>query len=385
MLDTRQAVRSITSLAQRLDDLPRSELAAVAREAARIEAELALTSSRWLAGAPDADQVGAGVQFALAGIESGPAVKALETASQWSARQDAPQLAERVVTMNLELAQLCLLGALAQFSRGAAAERALQPPVAEAGAEGPPPAPPPPGGGAADGVDLAVLRNIATYHREHERFYTQAITETAVDLYREANKLRILAGVWLVAPAAEPTSGVDYRAPQYQAAGCVDLNALAAIPAIGVLFMEGEGEPAEIRVMKAKLQGLAGAWLHAGQWLAGKMVAAWGREQALYRPELIELALPRFNTIATNWRGARQTQLAGRVLGLAVAALQGIQLQASAVRASRQETGGRLLHAAWIIVTAGQIQARNGAFLADNDRNWTAYLDGLARLRKLGA
>src|SRR5262245_60891376 len=103
--------------------------------------------------------------------------------------------------------------------------------------------------------DREAMHNIATYHREHERYYTMSQLELAADLAREANRLKIVADAWLRRDgSADPGSGaVDYANPRFQAAGCPDLNALGAIAVIGVLFMEGEREPAEIRTLKGKL------------------------------------------------------------------------------------------------------------------------------------
>jgi len=231
--------------------------------------------------------------------------------------------------------------------------------------------------GAAE-MDIGVLRNIASFHREHERFYTLNITDAAADLYREANKLRIVAGVWLKDAAETPTASIDFSLPQYQAAGCVDLNALSAIAAIGVLFMEGEAEPGEIRVMKGKFESLAASWSHVGQWLASKMDAAWEREQAVFVPNLIEVAQARFNTITTNWRGAREMHLAGQLLTRAATQLQAMNFSAAAIRAERSAAGQRLLEIAGTLSLAGQIKARSAADLAENDRCWTHYLNGLA-------
>src|SRR5438270_483358 len=78
-------------------------------------------------------------------------------------------------------------------------------------------------------VHLGALRNIATFHREHERYYTLAGTEAAADLYREANRLRVVADVWLRAAAPRPLADVDFALPLYAVAGCVDLSDPATV------------------------------------------------------------------------------------------------------------------------------------------------------------
>src|SRR5262249_29996415 len=167
---------------------------------------------------------------------------------------------------------------------------------------------------ADDQQDLEAMRNIATYHREHERYYATSQLELAADLARDPNGLKIVADAWLSGEPSRAGDAVDYADPRFQAAGCPDLNALRAIAAIGVLFMEGEREPAEIRALKGKLTGIGMGLVGAGQWLAAKIDAAWERESVLLTPELVDAAWPRLQTIVTDWRGAREIEMIGKVL-----------------------------------------------------------------------
>jgi hypothetical protein len=230
-------------------------------------------------------------------------------------------------------------------------------------------------------LDLDVLANIAAYHREHERFSPAQHLATAADLAREANRLKVVADVWLREPSAPAAGAVDYTDPRYRAAGCADLNALDAVAGIGVLFMEGEGEPAEIRVLKAKLRGQGLGMQSAGQWLADKMDAAWERESVLLAPPLIDAAWPRFQTIVTNWRGSREMALAGRLLALAVDCLDRIDFTPAAVRADRLRAGRSLRTAGWILDLAARLLASSGADLARNDPRWTEYREILQSLK----
>lgn len=373
MQDIQQAVDRILLLAQRVPGLAPASFAEAVAEVRAVEATLQAGATYLLGRPPVAEETDLGAQLAQAAIDIGPAGKALATALQWSSRTPAPEVLAQVIALNLRLAQTSLLRALRPLSK--VSPLGHWPDIPDAV---------PPASAAeamtlpdAAAMDLGVQRNIATYHREHERFYALDITESAVDLYREANKLRMVAAVWLSGEGRVPRTDIDFTLPQYQAAGCEDLNALQAIAAIGVLFMEGEAEPSEIRTMKAKLQALAGVWSHVGQWLSDKMDAAWLREQATCTPALIGLAQARFNTIATNWRGAREMALSGQLLTLALAALQTIDFNPAALRADRAAAGRQLLEVAWIVALSAQVRARSAADLAENDRNWTTYLDSL--------
>jgi len=57
--------------------------------------------------------------------------------------------------------------------------------------------------------------------------------------------------------------------------GAEDLNSEAATALDGVLFMEGQGRPAEVTAMIGELRTKAAAFTGAGEWLANAMQASW--------------------------------------------------------------------------------------------------------------
>ena len=56
--------------------------------------------------------------------------------------------------------------------------------------------------------------------------------------------------------------------------GSGDLNEAATIQHTGVLFMEGEEEPAEIAALKRDLKTMAASFEHSGEWLADNVARA---------------------------------------------------------------------------------------------------------------
>jgi hypothetical protein len=234
--------------------------------------------------------------------------------------------------------------------------------------------------GTATLSHIAALDNIATYHREHERYYTVYKYERAAELAREANKLKVVADIWLAGRPAPHYPETDFGQPAFRPAGCDDLNALSAIASIGILFMEGQGEPAEIRMLKAKLGALGDGSVRAGEWLAGMMAAAWPRESVLLDDKFANAARPRYRTIATNWIGSLETILLGRLLVLAVNQLTTIDFTPRALRAAPKQAGEKLVLAARIIEQAARLEATAGVELSGNDQCWTDYR---ARLRSL--
>jgi hypothetical protein len=223
-------------------------------------------------------------------------------------------------------------------------------------------------------VDEATRRNIAIYHREHERYYSWRSMLDAADICREANRLKTIGSLWAdEAPAAAPEA--DFSDPRMQAAGCVDLNALRAIAGIGILFMEGENEPAEITGIRQKLRAMGANWQRTGQWLAEKMDAAWSREFFLLEEGPRVAAESRFGIIVTNMRVSRQMSLSGHLLEAAADILGAIDFRPAAVRANRTTSGARLLQAAWMLDAVAQLVAREAADLSENEMRWTRYLE----------
>ena len=117
-------------------------------------------------------------------------------------------------------------------------------------------------GASSDGL-LAVAANLSRYHREHEKYYSEAPLADAIALQRTARTFIALAERWTTAgPAAAPAASPF--------AGTPDLNDDRAIETSGVLFMEGAGEPAEITRIKSDLRG------HRRQRRAERRVASIG-------------------------------------------------------------------------------------------------------------
>jgi hypothetical protein len=105
------------------------------------------------------------------------------------------------------------------------------------------------------------------FTREHEKFYSQAPLAAACDAQAASRTLKALATQWSEAdPAQHPVPNPF--------AGAEDLNAPGLVAEHGVLFMEGEGEPAEIKRMKRDLGNLAADLDETGAWLSAAISAA---------------------------------------------------------------------------------------------------------------
>jgi hypothetical protein len=110
---------------------------------------------------------------------------------------------------------------------------------------------------ATDDELLASAKNLSRYHREDDKYYSEATLVDAISLQRSARSLIALAERWAsVEPAAAST-----RSPF---AGTPALNDDRAIVTSGVLFMEGEGEPAEITRIRSELETIAASIEQSG-------------------------------------------------------------------------------------------------------------------------
>ncbi len=231
-------------------------------------------------------------------------------------------------------------------------------------------------GGENDGL-LAVAANLSRYHREHEKYYSEAPLADAIALQRTARTLIALAERWATAeptttPAASPFAGTP------------DLNDDRAIETSGVLFMEGGGEPAEITRIKAELEAIAAGSEQSGSWLASAMEASWAMAEALLGyPQLADLLAERHKIIGNNWRNATTAQLIARYLRRAVSTLVQVDFTPAALRtdlAGPRTAPAYLFSAAELINHAADLSAASSVLTHENERPWRTFHQRIEQL-----
>jgi hypothetical protein len=220
-----------------------------------------------------------------------------------------------------------------------------------------------------DGL-LAIAANLSRFHREHEKYYSEAPLADAIALQRSARTLIALAERWATAepatvPAASPFAGTP------------DLNDDRAIELSGVLFMEGGGEPAEITRIKAELEATAAGSEQSGSWLASAMEASWAMAEALLSyPPLADLLAERHKIIAGNWQNAATAQLVSRCLRRAVSILEQVDFSPAALRkdlAGPRTAPAYLYSAAELINHAADLSAASSVLTHQNERRWRIF------------
>jgi hypothetical protein len=214
---------------------------------------------------------------------------------------------------------------------------------------------------------LEAMLNMTASHREHEKFYSVSPREQAVVLQRHSRTLHALADQW-------STAAPSARKPFSPYEGASDLNADAATQLDGVLFMEGDTEPGEIKRLKRDLREYGVDAANAGLWLATAMTSSWALAAALLDIDgLADLLGERHRIIANNWQAASLMTLASHVLERAAATLDYVDFTPSAVRTDLAGPGvsvHRLYSAAEMVDHAADLLSDFAGLVHDNERRW---------------
>jgi hypothetical protein len=229
------------------------------------------------------------------------------------------------------------------------------------------------------GKGYAMMQNLSKYHREHEKFYAQAPLKDATKMHAMSKTLKTLADRWIDLSPSSPDGGGRY-------AGCEDLNELAAIQHDGLLFMEGEGEPAEITRLKRDIGQMADDHRKTGIWLSTAMDSSWGVASSLTNnPELAPVLGDRNRIIANDWLAAEMSTLVSRLLKRSLEILDAIDFSPRKLRkdlSGPRHTPGYLYSSAELIDRAADLASESAALVHDNEyrrRRFRAALNQLSR------
>ena len=217
---------------------------------------------------------------------------------------------------------------------------------------------------------LHAILNLSRFHREHEKFYASAPRQQAVLLQRHARTLCALADRWETATPAVRDVFSPFE-------GAEDLNDPAALQLDGVLFMEGEGEPAEIARIKRDLRSIGDEETATGEWLTGAMAASWEMAASLLGvAELAGLFGDRHRIIANDWQAAEMSLLAGRLLHRAADLLEVVEFTPAALRhdLASARVAPRLLHSASELIShAADLLSDSAGLVHDNEPRWRRF------------
>ncbi|WP_327134835.1 hypothetical protein OG311_33860 [Streptomyces sp. NBC_01343] len=225
---------------------------------------------------------------------------------------------------------------------------------------------------------LQVVDNLARFHREHEKYYSQAPLRQAGELQARSRALKSLADWWSDAEAGEQTSPIAF-------AGTEDLNAPGLVAESGILFMEGEDEPAELRKMKREVGMLAEETEQGGAWLAEAMEQAWEIAGSLAAyPALADLLGERHRIIANDWQSAGLQALVARLLRRALELLARVDFSPAALRADlrgERKAPDYLYSASELFDRAADLLAESATLVHENERRWRVFRSRVRELR----
>ena len=153
---------------------------------------------------------------------------------------------------------------------------------------------------------------------------------------------------------------------------------------LGILFMEGEGEPAEITRLKSDLEARAAAACSTGEWLAGAMAAAWGVAEALLQyPDLADLLAERHRIISNDWQAASMATLSGRNIDRALAVLARVEFTPAALRADlagERRAPRYVFSACELLDHAADLAAQSATLTHENERRWRVFHERVEQL-----
>jgi hypothetical protein len=225
---------------------------------------------------------------------------------------------------------------------------------------------------------LEAIENLSRFHREHEKFYSQAPLQRAAEVQAASRALKALAEQW---SRAEPS---EHPAPS-PFAGAEDLNPPGLASETGILFMEGEGEPAEIGDIKRDLESLAAGCEQTGEWLSGAMEQSWAIAGSLAQfDDLIDLLGERHKIIANDWQAASMNALCARFLRRALDVLERIDFSPAALR---EDLGGPrrsppyLYTASELLDSAADLFVGSSVLVHENERRWRIFGDRVRELQ----
>jgi hypothetical protein len=225
-----------------------------------------------------------------------------------------------------------------------------------------------------------VARNLSRYHREHEKYYSEAPLADALALQRMARTLIALAERWTAAePAAAPAASPFAGAP--------DLNDDRAIETSGVLFMEGGGRARGDRPDEVRAGG-HGGHQRAGWFLAGRSDGSiLGHGRGAAGLPAADLLAERHKIIGNNWQNAFTAQLIARCLRRAVAIMERVDFSPAGLRedlAGPRSAPSYLYSAAELINHAADLSAASSVLTHEDERRWRIFHQRIEQITSSG-
>ena len=221
------------------------------------------------------------------------------------------------------------------------------------------------------------ILNLSKFHREHEKFYAQNPLDQANRLQFISRVLTTLADRWSQVEVAKGEQGNPYI-------GCEDLNDPSTVAYVGVLFMEGEGEPQEITKMKNDILVISEDYVKTAEWLSKAMEVSWDVAKPLIQnPLLADMLGERHRIIINDWQAAYLSYLVSELCSRAIDILNHIEFVPGKIREdlnSLRSYPGYLYSAKELIDRAADLASESATLVHDNERRWRVFRHRVAQI-----
>jgi hypothetical protein len=214
------------------------------------------------------------------------------------------------------------------------------------------------------------ILNLSKYHREHEKYYSKAPLEQAIEIQEASLALKTLADRWTKIEPQQSKKKNPF-------AGCEDINETRTIQYNGILFMEGEGEPPELKRFIRDLRALADDFREIGLWLENAMKASWNAANALLLiTELASVLGERHRIIINDWEAANLSRLVAILIYRAIDLINEVNFTQKSVR---EDLGNArcypdyLYSASEILDRAADLASESAILVHDNERRWRIF------------
>lgn len=217
---------------------------------------------------------------------------------------------------------------------------------------------------------MKIIENLSRFHREHEKFYAKQPLEQAIEIQEFSLLLKTLADKW---SEVEPKK-ISGKNPFM---GSEDLNKLSTIQYNGLLFMEGEGEPVELKRYIRDIKTLADDFMETGTWLSNAMEQSWKTAIPLIKIQPFGSVLgERHRIILNDWQAARLSQLVAELIYRSIEILESIEFTKDKIR---EDLSGPKFYPEYIYSSAelldraADLASQSAVLVHDNERRWRVF------------
>jgi hypothetical protein len=167
--------------------------------------------------------------------------------------------------------------------------------------------------------------------------------------------------------------------------GCEDINEKSTIQHDGLLFMEGEGEPTEISLLKRDLKNIGDDFEKSGKWLSIAMENSWNAAIQLMKiPTLEEVLGERHRIIINDWQAAHLSILISKLIHRSLLILDQIDFDPKAIRediSTRKRYPDLLFSASELLDRSADLSSEFAMLVHDNERRWRVFRQKVQELK----